>query len=192
MVRAGLLLCFVVWCWDPHFLVEAGNVMQYSWDDQNVKGIFHNPEQRHFKSAPIHEVTWPGTQKDRPGAPESNPSSLVLPMFWHAPVPLVNADLFKPVAGKHPLPSSLIDVLLPHRYKLPNTQVQLPHELDVPKVEASCGSSMIGVRVNRKSLGFKAEPSMFRLGTCVPSFVTREYVYFQYHLNECDSESQVR
>lgn len=192
MVRVGLLACFVVWCWDPHFLIKAGNVMQYSWGDQNVKGIFHIPEQKHFKSAPIHEVTWPGTEKDRPGVPESNPPPFVLPLFWHAPVPLASAYLFKPVAGKHPLPNSLIDLLLPHRYKPPSTQFQLPYELDVPKVEASCGSSMIGVRVNRKYLGFEAEPSMFRLGTCVPTFVTREYLYFQYYLNECGSESKVR
>lgn len=193
MMRAGLLVCFVVWCWNPHFLVDAGNVMQYSWGDQNVKGIFHIPEQRHFKSVPIHEVTWPGKDKDRPLAPESNPPPPVLPMFWHAPEPLVRADLFKPVVGKHPLPNALIGLLLPHRHKPPNALVQQPlYELDVPKVEATCGSSMIGVRVNMKYLGFKADPSMFRLGTCIPTFVTREYLYFQYYLNECGSESKVR
>ncbi|XP_041963991.1 zona pellucida glycoprotein 3d tandem duplicate 1 [Alosa sapidissima] len=188
MVRAGLLIYFVVWCWAPYFVVEAG--MQYNWGVQNVRGIFHFPEQKHFKSAPIHEVTWPGTAKDRPEPPQSTPPPFALPMFWHAPAPLASAALFKPVAGKHPLPYSLKDILLPHRYKPLSTQVRLSQELDIPRVEVSCGSNMVGVRVNRRYLGFNAEPSIFRLGTCAATFVTKEYVYFQYSLDECGSISE--
>ncbi|XP_062394643.1 zona pellucida sperm-binding protein 3-like [Sardina pilchardus] len=188
MVRAGLLIYSVAWCWAPYLVVEAG--MQYSWGVQNVKGIFHFPEQKHFKSAPVHEVTWPGAEKDRPEAPQSNPPPFALPMFWHAPVQLASAELYRPVAGKHPLPNSLKDFLLPYRYKPPNTQVKLSQQIEIPKVEASCGSNMVGVRVNRGALGFNAEPSMFRLGTCAATFVTGEYVFFQYYLDECGSVSE--
>lgn len=139
MVRAGLLMYFLVCCWKPPFSVEAG--MHYSWDVQNVKGIFKFPEQ-HLKSAPVYEVTWPGTEKDRPEAPQSKPMPLSLPMFQHAPVPLASVELFKPVAGKRPLPHSLVDLLLPHRYKPSSrpTHVPLSHEHSVPRIQYNLGA----------------------------------------------------
>ncbi|XP_063055548.1 zona pellucida glycoprotein 3d tandem duplicate 1 [Engraulis encrasicolus] len=190
MVRAGLLFC-LFWCWDPPFKVEAG--VQYSWGVQNVQGIFKLPEQ-HLKSAPIQEVTWPDSEAYRPDATKSNPLPHVLPMFQHAPVPLANAQLFRPVAGHQQLPNSLVGLLLPSR-KIPHASEQTPDQLPYPisasKVEVSCGSSMISVRVNRGQLGFDAHSSTFRLGTCPVRLETPEYFYFTYFHSECGSVSTV-
>lgn len=186
-----MLFC-LFWCWDPPFKVEAG--VQYSWGVQNVQGIFKLPEQ-HLKSAPIQEVTWPDSEAYRPDATKSNPLPHVLPMFQHAPVPLANAQLFRPVAGHQQLPNSLVGLLLPSR-QIPHASEQTPDQLPYPisasKVEVSCGSSMISVRVNRGQLGFDAHSSTFRLGTCPVRLETPEYFYFTYFHSECGSVSTVK
>ncbi|KAG7235506.1 hypothetical protein INR49_002642 [Caranx melampygus] len=109
-----------------------------------------------------------------------------LPMFQHAPGPLVARELFRPVPQKRPLPSGLTALLFPPAG--PHLGVQ---GTSARAVEAFCGYDKLSVRVDRFQLRSWTVPSLFRLGTCEPSLITPRYLYFHYRLTECGGESQV-
>ncbi|XP_056122183.1 zona pellucida glycoprotein 3d tandem duplicate 1 [Rhinichthys klamathensis goyatoka] len=108
----------------------------------------------------------------------------VFPMFQHVPVPLVDMDLFRPVSGRRHLPNLLTSLLIPQV----NPQfAQVSPVRNARGVEVWCGYSKISVRMNENLLGFRSSPSLFHLGTCPVSRSDRNFLYFHYDLNDCDS-----
>ncbi|KAI3361588.1 hypothetical protein L3Q82_013728, partial [Scortum barcoo] len=139
---------------------------------------------------PVQRAAWsegldPG-KTDRDGA--SHPSSYQLPMFQHAPRPLIARELFRPVPQKGPLPAGLTALLLPPTPPPP------PHRVHGPgarAVDVWCGTDRVSVRVDRLQLRAPAEPSLFRLGSCRASRVSDRFLYFHYGLTECDGQMKV-
>ncbi|CAM4703760.1 unnamed protein product [Leuciscus chuanchicus] len=108
----------------------------------------------------------------------------VFPMFQHVPVPLVDMDLFRPVSGRRHLPNLLTSLLIPQV----NPQfAQVSPVRNARGVEVWCGYSKISVRMNENLLGFRSSPSLFHLGTCPVSRSDKDFLYFHYDLNDCDS-----
>lgn len=112
----------------------------------------------------------------------------VFPMFQHVPVPLVDMDLFRPVSGRRHLPNLLTSLLIPQV----NPQfAQVSPVRNARGVEVWCGYSKISVRMNENLLGFRSSPSLFQLGTCPVSRSDKNFLYFHYDLNDCDSSLTV-
>ncbi|KAK7158129.1 hypothetical protein R3I93_009356 [Phoxinus phoxinus] len=108
----------------------------------------------------------------------------VFPMFQHVSVPLVDMGLFRPVSGRRHLPNLLTSLLIPQV----NPQfAQVSPVRNARGVEVWCGYSKISVRMNENLLGFRSSPSLFRLGTCPVSRSDKNFLYFHYDLNDCDS-----
>uniref|UniRef100_A0A4W5L5E6 Zona pellucida glycoprotein 3d tandem duplicate 1 n=1 Tax=Hucho hucho TaxID=62062 RepID=A0A4W5L5E6_9TELE len=107
-------------------------------------------------------------EDDAIGAPRSEPPYYFLPMFQHSAAPVVDRDLFRPVAGK---------IRFPKRNHF--SPVRNPRG-----VEVWCGYNQISVRVNRGQLRFRCLASMLFLGTCP---VTPLFFYFHYDPNDCGS-----
>lgn len=132
--------------------------------------------------------TWSGEVDSVPteehGA--ARPSFYLLPMFHHAPAPLIAPELFLPAPDKRPLPDGLAALLLP-----PTARQRGAQEFGARAVEARCGAEKISVRVDRFQLRFWAAPSLFRLGSCQVNRISPRFLYFHYGLTECDGESTV-
>ncbi|XP_016313708.1 zona pellucida sperm-binding protein 3-like [Sinocyclocheilus anshuiensis] len=108
----------------------------------------------------------------------------VFPMFQHAPVPLADMELFRPVSGRRRLPNRLTSLLIPQT----NPQlIQVSPVRYARGVEVWCGYSKISVRMNKSLLGFRSSPSSFHLGTCPVSRSDENFLYFHYDLNDCES-----
>lgn len=113
----------------------------------------------------------------------------VFPMFQHVPVPLVEMELFRPVSGRRHLPNLLTSLLIPQV----NPQfTQVSPVRNARGVEVWCGYSKISVRMNKNRLGFRGSPSSFHLGKCPVSRSDKNFLYFHYDLNDCDSSLTVR
>lgn len=110
-----------------------------------------------------------------------------LPMFQHAPGPLVDRELFRPVP-RRPLPAGLTPLLFPSSSQQ-QQHVQAP---GARAVAVSCGVDQISVRVDRYLLRAWTVTSLFRLGSCAASRVTPRFLYFHYRLTECGGGSKVR
>ncbi len=112
----------------------------------------------------------------------------VFPMFQHAPVPLADMELFRPLSGRRQLPNRLTSLLIPQM----NPQlIQVSPVRNARGVEVWCGYNKISVRMNKSLLGFRSSPSSFHLGTCPVSRSDENFLYFHYDLNDCDSSLTV-
>ncbi|XP_028835693.1 zona pellucida glycoprotein 3d tandem duplicate 1 [Denticeps clupeoides] len=151
-----------------------------------VEGLPSLAEQ-HLPKGLSLEVDRPGTGGDPHMGywPQARP--YLLPVFQHAQGPVVSADVFNPVAGRRPFPSSLSSLLLPRHHDPLGAQ---PGPVrNCRGVEVSCGSSRVSVRVRRKLLGFAAPASTFRLGSCPVTRASPDSFYFRYRLSECGGAS---
>ncbi|XP_028986336.1 uncharacterized protein LOC114843692 [Betta splendens] len=140
-------------------------------------------------AGPVQRATW--WEGKRSFLPEHDgarlrPSFLHLPIFHHAPHPLVAAELFRPLSYKRPLPAGLTALLLP-----PTRQPESVQETGARAVDIWCGVAQLSVRVDRFQLRAWSVPSLFRLGSCQPSKVSLRFLYFHYGLLECDGEAKV-
>ncbi|KTF80604.1 hypothetical protein cypCar_00024798 [Cyprinus carpio] len=108
----------------------------------------------------------------------------VFPMFQHVPVPLVDMELFRPVSGRRHIPNRLTSLLIP---QMNPRRIQVSPVDNGHGVEVWCGYSKISVRMNKKMMGFRSSPSSFHLGTCPVSRSDKNFMYFHYDLNDCDS-----
>uniref|UniRef100_A0A3B5AUU9 ZP domain-containing protein n=1 Tax=Stegastes partitus TaxID=144197 RepID=A0A3B5AUU9_9TELE len=109
-----------------------------------------------------------------------------LPVFLHAPEPLVKSELFLPDPRKRRLPDELTALLLPTK-----RQHRPGQGTEDRAVEVRCGVDTVSVRVDRLQLRTRTVPSLFRLGSCEASRVSPRFLYFHYRLSECDGESKV-
>ncbi|XP_067252420.1 zona pellucida glycoprotein 3d tandem duplicate 1 [Chanodichthys erythropterus] len=113
----------------------------------------------------------------------------VFPMFQHVPVPLVDMEMFRPDSERRHLPNLLTSLLVPQV----NPQLnQVSPVRNARGVEVWCGYSKISVRMNKKLLGFRGSPSSFHLGTCPVSRSDKNFLYFHYDLNDCDSSLKMK
>ncbi|ROL41357.1 Zona pellucida sperm-binding protein 3 [Anabarilius grahami] len=108
----------------------------------------------------------------------------VLPMFQHVPVPLVDMEMFRPDSERRHLPNLLTNLLVPQVNPQFN---QVSPVRNTRGVEVWCGYSKISVRMNKYLLGFRGSASSFHLGTCPVSRSDKNFLYFHYDLNDCDS-----
>lgn len=135
---------------------------------------------------PVLHPTWPEEMIPAiNGVP--NPPFYRLPVFLHTSSPLIPQELFRPAEYRGPLPAGLTGLLIPPLG---------PHK-NIPDktsraVEAWCGTENVSVRVDRWLLRAWSVPSLFRIGSCLPSTVTSRYLYFQYRMLECGGQVQVR
>nr|XP_015805004.2 zona pellucida glycoprotein 3d tandem duplicate 1 isoform X2 [Nothobranchius furzeri] len=109
-----------------------------------------------------------------------------LPVFLHAPRPLVPPDLFRPAPVKEPLPAGLNALLVPPTrpdHNVPGRGARA--------VEAWCGTETVSVRVDRILLRSWTAPDRFRLGSCEANSVSSRYLFFYYGLKECGGTLQV-
>ncbi|XP_055083959.1 zona pellucida sperm-binding protein 3-like isoform X2 [Periophthalmus magnuspinnatus] len=111
-----------------------------------------------------------------------------LPLFQHAPGPLVAREMFRPVPHKSPLPHGLAPLLLP-----PAERRHSGHEQLSPPgpVDLWCGLRQVSVRVDRLRLRHWGIPGLFRLSSCPVSAATPRYLYFHRGLGECGGHVQV-
>ncbi|XP_054477827.1 uncharacterized protein LOC129109729 [Anoplopoma fimbria] len=138
---------------------------------------------------PVQFATWPELgvnpvktkQEDAPRAPFYR-----LPMFVHAPGPLVARELFRPVLHKSPFPARLTALLLPTLRR-----PQAVQGTDARPVQVKCGFHNFSVRVDRFQLRSWTDPSLFRLGSCEVSRVSPHFLYFHFRLTECGGEQKV-
>ena len=142
-------------------------------------------------AGPVQHATWrKGINEfktNQVGA--TSPSFYHLPMFQHAPRPLVDRGLFRPVP-RRPLPAGLTPLLLPHtRQQQQQQSVQAP---GARAVTVQCGDDDISVRVDLLQMRAWTVPSLFSLGSCAASRVNPRFLYFHYRLTECGGESKVR
>ncbi|KAL7393916.1 hypothetical protein ABVT39_017775 [Epinephelus coioides] len=137
---------------------------------------------------PLQRATW--SEGINPVKTNENeaplPAFYHLPMFQHAPQPLVAKELLLPVPHKRPLPAGLTELLLP-----PTRQHQSVQEMGARAVEVWCGIDHISVRVDRFQLRGWTVPSLFRLGSCEATKISPRFLYFRSRLTECSGESQV-
>ncbi len=141
-----------------------------------------------IKGGPVQQVAWSegvNQVKTRQHITPL-PSFYHLPMFQHAPGPLVAREMFRPVPNKRPLPAGLTMLLLP-----PTNHHQRFHETGARAVESWCGIDKISVRVDRFQLPAWTLPSLLRLGPCEASRISSRFLYFHYRLTECDGEYKV-
>ncbi|MEQ2172936.1 hypothetical protein GOODEAATRI_026457 [Goodea atripinnis] len=135
---------------------------------------------------PILHPTWPEGMVPATNSVPS-PTFYRLPVFLHAPTPLVPQELFRPIRSRNPLPAELTGLLIP-----PLRQHQSIPDKVAHAVEAWCGTENVSVRVDRILLRAWNVPTLFRIGSCSPSAVTSRYLYFQYGMLECGGRVQVR
>lgn len=138
---------------------------------------------------PVQRATWsevvnPVVKTEVAGA--LRPSFYHLPVFQHAPGPLVAREVFQPVPYKKTLPVGLTALLLPSKRRHQSIQ-----GTDARAVEVWCGIDKISVRVDRFQLRAWTVPSLLRLGSCQASRISTRFLYFHYRLTECDGKSKV-
>ncbi|XP_030013997.1 uncharacterized protein LOC115435610 [Sphaeramia orbicularis] len=136
--------------------------------------------------SPFQRATWPEGIDPLEVYEASRTSYIRLPMFRHAPGPLVARELFRPVPHKKVLPQGLDALLLP-----PTHQHHSFQEPSGRAVDVWCGLSTISVRVDRLQLGAWPVPSLIHLGSCQARKVTPRYLYFHHRLTECKGESKI-
>lgn len=130
---------------------------------------------------------WSEEVKEDGTSGPSGPSFYHLPVFVHAAGPVVPRELFRPVPYQRPVPAGLAALLIPHARAHQSSQNE-----DARAVEALCGEGTISVRVDLLQLRAWTVPSLFRLGSCAPSRITPQFLFFQYGLRECSGEVKVR
>ncbi|XP_031724519.1 uncharacterized protein LOC116395093 [Anarrhichthys ocellatus] len=138
---------------------------------------------------PVQLATWSElgvnpVKTNQDGAPR--PLFYHLPMFLHAPGPLVPQELFQPVPHKSPFPAGLTALLLPT-----TEEPQSVQNTGARAVQVFCGTDKISVLVDRFQLHAWTTPALFRLGSCQASSVGPRSLYFQYRLTECGGVSKV-
>ncbi|XP_068590649.1 uncharacterized protein [Cebidichthys violaceus] len=145
---------------------------------------------------PVQLATWSELgvnplKTNQDGAPR--PPFYHLPMFLHAPRPLVSRELFRPVPHKSPFPARLTALLLPTTEEPSPTKGEQQSVQDTGSraVQVFCGTDKISVRVDSFQLRAWTIPSLFRLGSCEASSVSPRSLYFQYRLTECGGEAKV-
>ncbi|XP_024857931.1 zona pellucida glycoprotein 3d tandem duplicate 1 [Kryptolebias marmoratus] len=109
-----------------------------------------------------------------------------LPVFLHAPRPLVPQDMLLPVRYSGPVPAGLTALLIP-----PTRPQESGPGRGARAVEAACGADTVSVRVDRLLLRAWTDPARFRLGSCGANTVTSRFLYFQSALMECGGKLQV-
>ncbi|KAK5862854.1 hypothetical protein PBY51_018209 [Eleginops maclovinus] len=139
---------------------------------------------------PVQHATWSEVAGLNPiqtiQHESTSPSFYHLPMFQHAPGPLVSPELFRPVFQKSPLPGGLNALLFP--------QARPQHSVSGTgsrAVQVWCGFDDISVRVDRLHLRTWTDPSLFRLGSCPVSRFTPRFLYFHHRQTECGGMPQV-
>lgn len=140
-------------------------------------------------AGPFERATWSDGETSllmEEDAARLRPRFLQLPMFHHAPAPLVARELFRPVHQKRPLPAGLTSLLLP-----PRTRPQSVQETAARAVDVWCGVDQVSVSVSRVQLRTWTDPSLFRLGSCQASRITPHHVHFNYGLRECGGHAKV-
>ncbi|XP_054869796.1 uncharacterized protein LOC111569450 [Amphiprion ocellaris] len=144
--------------------------------------LFHcvlgGPTHRATRSEEINPIN---VKQD--GAPQSFHR---LPMFLHAPGPLIRPELFLPVPQKTTLPTGLPALLLPA-----TSQPQTTQGTGDRAVEVWCGTDAITVRLDRLQLRTWTDPSLFRLGSCAATRISPRFLYFHSRLTECGGEFKV-
>lgn len=125
-----------------------------------------------------------GVNTEQDGA--ARPPFYRLPVFQHAPGPLVAPELFRPVPQKRPLPAGLTALLLP-----PTRPHQGVPGIGARAVQVRCGVDTVSVRVDLFQLPAWTVPSLFRLGSCSASTISPRFLYFHYRLTECRGQPQV-
>ncbi|KAK9513282.1 hypothetical protein VZT92_026828 [Zoarces viviparus] len=138
---------------------------------------------------PVQLATWSElgvnpVKTNQDGAPR--PPFYHLPMFLHAPGPLVPRELFRPVPYKSPFPAGLTALLLPT-----TEEPQSVQNTGARAVKVFCGTDTISVLVDRFQLHAWTTPALFRLGSCQASSVSPRSLYFRYRLTECGGVSKV-
>ncbi|XP_041844094.1 uncharacterized protein LOC121641830 isoform X2 [Melanotaenia boesemani] len=137
---------------------------------------------------PVPRQVWSEEAKSMNAAQlgASRPSFYRLPVFLHAPGPLVPPELFRPVPIKTAVPAGLTPLLIPS-----TEQRETGRDTGARAVDVWCEMDTITVRVDRFQLRAWTVPTQFRLGSCEASRVTPHYLFFHYSLMECGGDMKV-
>nr|XP_057909396.1 uncharacterized protein LOC131105372 [Doryrhamphus excisus] len=110
-----------------------------------------------------------------------------LPVFWHSHKPLVAKELLRPAPRRSSLPAELGSLLFPQAQRHLST-ARGPR---ARPVQVWCSMNEVLVLVDRFQLRAWPLPSLFSLGSCQPTAVSPNFLFFHYRLTDCDSTSQV-
>ncbi|XP_057690891.1 zona pellucida glycoprotein 3d tandem duplicate 1 [Corythoichthys intestinalis] len=135
---------------------------------------------------PVQHLSWSDGVNPLVRNEASRSSFYHLPVFWHAPHPLVAKELLRPTPRQTLVPSELTALLFPAKYQ---SAAQEPR---TRPVEVWCGSREIVVRVDRFQLRAWPDPALYSLGSCQPTTVSSHFLFFHYALTDpCVSANQV-
>ncbi|XP_077455880.1 uncharacterized protein LOC144073718 [Stigmatopora argus] len=138
---------------------------------------------------PVHHLSWSEAVKPLVRNEASRSPFYHLPVFWHAPQPLVAKELFRPTPTQSLVPSELSALLFPAQTTQYHIAAQEPR---TRPVEVWCGSREIVVRVDRFRLRAWPNPALYRLGSCQPTTVSSHFLIFHHALTDpCVSATQV-
>ncbi|XP_041731417.2 zona pellucida sperm-binding protein 3 [Coregonus clupeaformis] len=117
---------------------------------------------------------------------EDQPSYLVLPVFQHSRVPLVDKEQFSPVrgTGHEQIPDKVRKILLP----VYATQKPSGPKSQAREVITLCNINKMFVQVKKNILGSGGSPSQLTLGTCQANKSTNDSLIFEYDLGLCGSK----
>ncbi|XP_077567957.1 uncharacterized protein LOC144193066 [Stigmatopora nigra] len=138
---------------------------------------------------PVHHLSWSEAVKPLVRNEALQSPFYHLPVFWHAPQPLVAKELFRPTPTQSSVPSELSALLFPAQ----TTQYHIAaQEQRTRPVEVWCGSREIVVRVDRFKFRAWPNPALYRLGSCQPTKVSSHFLIFDHALTDpCVSATQV-
>ncbi|CAB1333458.1 unnamed protein product, partial [Coregonus sp. 'balchen'] len=117
---------------------------------------------------------------------ENQPSYLVLPVFQHSRVPLVDKEHFSPVRGTgHEQIPDKVRKILPLVYA---TQKPSGPKSQAREVITLCNINKMLVQVKKNILVSGGSPSQLTLGTCQANKSTNDSLIFEYDLGLCGSK----